>query len=72
MRYRRASVEGATYFFTLNLAERSSRLLVDRVGALREAVRQAWNRRTFEILAWVVMPDHLDAVLRLPENDADY
>ncbi len=30
MRYRRALVEGGTYFFTANLAEHSSRLLLDR------------------------------------------
>jgi hypothetical protein len=30
MRYRRALIEGATYFFTVNLVERSSRLLVER------------------------------------------
>jgi len=31
MRYRRANVEGRTYFFTANLAERHLRLLVENV-----------------------------------------
>jgi len=38
--YRRASVPGATWFFTVNLAERNgNRLLVDEVDALRAAIR---------------------------------
>lgn len=72
MRYRRARIDGATYFFTVNLAERSSRLLVDRIDDLREAVRGVRQEHPFEILAWVVMPDHIHAVWRLPESDADY
>ncbi len=72
MRYRRAQVEGATYFFTVNLADRSSRLLVDRVETLRESVRQVRKAHPFEIVAWVVMPNHLHTVWRLPDGDADY
>ena len=41
MRYRRARIGGATYFFTVNLADRRGCLLVEHVGALREAVRRA-------------------------------
>jgi len=31
--YRRNRVPGATYFFTVNLADRSSRLLTERIEA---------------------------------------
>ena len=72
MRYRRALIKGATYFFTVNLADRSSHLLVDRVDDLREAVRVVRITHPFEIVAWVVLPDHLHAVWRLPRDDADY
>jgi hypothetical protein len=72
MWYRRALIEGATYFFTVNLAERSTRLLVDRVDNLRESVRDVRKAHPFEIVAWVVLPDHLHAVWQLPQNDADY
>jgi putative transposase len=72
MRSRRARIDGATYFFTVNLAERSGRLLVDRIDDLREVVRRVRQEHPFEILAWVAMPDHLHAVWRLPEGDADY
>ena len=71
MRYRSASIGGVTYFFTVNLAERSSGLLVDRVGDLRQVVLRVWRAHPFEIVAWVVMPDHIHAIWRLPENDAD-
>ncbi len=40
MRYRGALVGGVTYFFTVNLADRRSRLLVERIAALRAAVRK--------------------------------
>ncbi len=39
MRYRRANVAGACYFFTVNLAERKSRLLVEQVDLLRLCLR---------------------------------
>ena len=64
--YRRAYVEGATYFFTVNLAERRSRLLVDRIDDLRAAVRYACRRHPFVIDAMTVLPDHLHAVWTLP------
>jgi putative transposase len=72
MRYRRANVAGATYFFTVNLAVRSNTLLVDYVAALREAVRIVKQRHPFHIDAFVVLPDHLHAIWTLPENDADF
>jgi len=43
-RYRRNWVPGGTYFFTVNLLQRrDSRLLVEHIESLREAVR-ACNR----------------------------
>ena len=72
MHYRRVLTEGATYFFTVNLATRSSRLLFDRVDDLREVVRAVRKAHPFEIIAWVVLPDHMHAVWRLLREDADY
>ena len=71
-RYRRAYVPGATWFFTVNLADRGSRLLVDRIDALRAAIRHARQGHPFAIDAMVVMPEHLHAVLTLPPGDADH
>ncbi|MGH8162219.1 MAG: REP-associated tyrosine transposase [Gammaproteobacteria bacterium] len=72
MRYRRANAAGGTFFFTVNLADRSSRALVEQIGALREAVRVAKHRHPFEIVAWSVMPEHLHAIWTLPPDDADF
>lgn len=72
MRYRRALIFGASYFFTVNLADRSARLLVERIADLREVVRDVRRAHPFEIVAWVVLPDHLHAVWTLPDGDADY
>jgi putative transposase len=38
--YRRNRVPGGTFFFTVDLLDRRSNLLVARIAALREAVRQ--------------------------------
>jgi len=70
--YRRMRVPGGTYFFTVNLADRSSRLLVERVDALRESVRETMRARPFASVAWVVLPNHLHAIWTLPEGDADF
>ena len=71
--YLRNRVQGGTYFFTVNLAERKGNtLLIDRIDALRHAVRATRATRPFEIIAMVVLPEHLHAVWRLPEGDDDY
>jgi putative transposase len=72
VRYRRNRIEGGTYFFTVTLAERQSTALVDHVGALRAAFRAARQQRPFTIDAVVVLPDHLHAILTLPQGDADF
>jgi hypothetical protein len=37
--YRRNFVSGASYFFTVNLADRKSSILVEHIGELRAAFR---------------------------------
>jgi putative transposase len=72
MRYRRSDVAGGTWFFTVNLHDRQSRLLLEHVDTLRGVVRSVRQAHPFEIVAMVVLPDHLHAIWRLPEGDADY
>lgn len=72
MRYRRADVAGGTYFFTVNLAERSRTLLLDRVDVLRTVIQEVKRRHPFQIGAMVILPDHLHALWTLPEDDGDY
>ena len=70
--YRRARVPGATYFFTVNLRDRRSGLLVREVELLRATVRATKARHPFHIDAWVVLPDHMHCLWTLPEGDADF
>lgn len=70
--YIRPRISGATVFFTVVLAERGTRLLVEEIVRLRAAVRQTRVERPFHVDAWVVLPDHMHAVWTLPEGDSDY
>ena len=72
MRYRRANAAGGTYFFTVNLADRSSTLLIDAVDILRDAMRRVQQRHPFHIDAIVILPDHLHAIWTLPPDDAAF
>ena len=55
--YRRNRVPGGTFFFTVNLLDRCSNLLVKHIDALRAAVRRVRAGAPFDIDAWVVLPD---------------
>ena len=59
MHYRRSKSAGGTYFFTVNLAERTSDLLVQKIDILRQVIETIRNRHPFTIVAMVVLPDHL-------------
>jgi putative transposase len=72
VRYRRNLVPGATFFFTVALADRCSMGLIDHISMLRSAFRKARSERPFDIDAIVILPDHLHAILTLPEGDADF
>src|SRR5207245_4988833 len=69
--YRRNRVPGGTFFFTVNLLDRRSNLLVARIDALRDAVRQVRARAPFHIDAWVVLPDHMHCLWTLLGGDAN-
>ncbi|WP_430463704.1 REP-associated tyrosine transposase [Tabrizicola sp.] len=71
-KYIRPKRPGASIFFTVALADRGARTLVDHVVVLREAVRMTKAERPFQINAWVVLPDHMHCVWTLPEGDAEY
>ncbi len=70
--YRRNRVEGGSYFFTVNLRDRRSDLLVAEIDALRSAVRAARARYPFHIDAWTVLPDHMHCLWTLPPDDFDF
>ena len=70
--YRRMFQPGGCWFFTVNLLDRRSRLLVEHIGELHEAIHHTQQRFPFEIDAMVVLPDHLHAIWTLPDGDTDF
>jgi putative transposase len=70
--YRRASIKGGVFFFTVVLADRSSNLLTKEIDRLRHAYRVVQERRPFDTIAICVLPDHLHALWALPEHDPDF
>jgi putative transposase len=57
--YRRNFVPGASFFFTVNLADRQTQLLTQNIDQLRAAFRYTQRRHPFSIEASVILPDHL-------------
>lgn len=72
MQYRRHYQKGVTYFFTINLADRSSDLLVKEIEAFRNAFQTVKHKHPFHIDAIVILPDHLHMLCTMPNNDADF
>ena len=72
MRYRRAYVKGASYFFTVNLAERNLHLLTEHIGLLRDTFRMVMGVPLFIIDAIVIMQNHLHTIWTLPVDDSDF
>jgi putative transposase len=70
--YRSLKIEGGAFFFTVALADRGSELLVRHVERLRRAYVEVEKRCPFETVAICILPDHIHALWRLPEGDADY
>jgi putative transposase len=70
--YRRNFVPGGSFFFTVNLADRRSRLLTEKIDLLRSAFRYVALHHPFSIDAVVVLPEHLHCIWTLPPGDADF
>jgi putative transposase len=70
--YRRALVPGGCWFFTVNLLDRRSTILTERIDAFRDAMQWTLLHYPFHTDAFVVLPDHIHAVWTLPPGDADF
>lgn len=72
MNYRRIKPQGVCYFFTINLENRKSTLLIDEIDKLKKAIKIVKSKHPFKIDGVVVMPEHLHMVITLPVQDVDY
>ncbi|MBU4316454.1 MAG: transposase [Proteobacteria bacterium] len=70
--YRRNLLNGGTYFFTVAILNRHLDLLARHISLLKAAIADEKKLAPFFNLGFVILPDHLHALWRLPEGDADY
>ena len=71
--YRRANINGGTYFFTVTTRNRQTFLLdYDVRAASREGIALERQSHPFTVNAWVLLPDHLHCIWTLPPNDRDF
>ena len=70
--YRRLPAPGGIYFFTVNLADRSERLLTENIALLRRAFAIARRNSPLTIEAIVILPDHLHCMWTMPSGDRDF
>jgi putative transposase len=71
--YRRLYIPGGTYFFTVVTYHRQPIFVNDaRVELLRYAFREVKAKRPFDIVAVVILPNHLHCLWNLPDGDADF
>lgn len=71
--YVRWRTGGAAYFFTV-VAHRRRRILIEPLArrCLRRAIKIVQSRWPFDIFAFVLLPDHLHCIWRLPEDDDNF
>jgi putative transposase len=71
--YRRKFRPGGMFFFTVVTQLRQPLFGDERArSCLRHAFREVQTRWPFEIMAIVVLPEHLHCLWQLPEGDTDY
>jgi putative transposase len=70
--YIRAKMKGSVFFFTVVLAKRPSDLLIEKIELLRRSYQTVQQRRPFETIAICILPDHIHALWKLPDDDADF
>ena len=71
--YRRADIDGGTYFFAVDTLSRQTFLLDDDVrAALREGIALVRQSHSFTVNARVLLPDHLHCIWTLPPRDRDF
>ncbi|MGB0713270.1 MAG: REP-associated tyrosine transposase [Gammaproteobacteria bacterium] len=65
-------IPGTRYFLTADTRGRGPVFIGEtHVDLLRRALRSEMIRHPFEIEAWVIMPNHVHMIWRLPDGDAN-
>jgi len=73
MDYRRLYVAGGTYFFTQVTYHRNPIFIQKAaIDVLRQAFRYTIDRHPFNIVASVILPDHLHLIWTLPPDDQNF
>ncbi len=73
MKYRRYFELGGTYFFTLvtyhrkNIFSNKNHILL-----FIESLNNTRLKHPFDLLAYIILPDHIHMIWKLPENDDDF
>lgn len=71
--YRRLFQPGGTFFFTLVTHHRRPLFRSDEARrCLREAILCEQNKHRFELVATVLLPEHLHCIWKLPDEDSDF
>lgn len=71
--YRRTTIEGGSYFFTLVTYQR--RKFFDQSFAcslLHDSISHIQKYHPFNMIAFCLLPDHVHFIWQLPENDNNY
>ena len=73
MDYRRSTQPGGNFFFTLVTHQRQKILTEEsNIARINEAVKREMAKRPFTIEAFVLLPDHLHTMWKLPAGDHNY
>lgn len=71
--YLRHFQTGGTFFFTVVTAERRPLFLDDTARIyLRTAIQTVQDEQPFEMVAIVLLPEHIHCIWTLPEGDSDF
>ena len=71
--YRRYWIPGGAYFFSVVARDRRPILTEPSVrGLLKDAIQSVRKKRPFEIVAAVLLPDHLHTIWAMPEGDDNF
>lgn len=73
MRYRRSQAGGATFFFTVVTYNRNKILCLDEnTELIKDAFAMVKHDHPFKIEAFVMLPDHIHCIWKLPNGDMDF